>query len=107
MWQRQGNAVVFPLPQQLLGGDQAIEITDHVRQLVASGIEHVIFDCSAVELINSSGLGILVAALATLRTRGGRCTLVAVPDKMQSLLEVTHLGSIFTLADSVAAALTE
>ncbi|GIV55611.1 MAG: hypothetical protein KatS3mg040_0379 [Candidatus Kapaibacterium sp.] len=107
MWQRQGNAVVVTLPRQLIGGDQAIEITDEVRQLVAGGIEHVIFDCSAVELINSSGLGMLVAALATLRTRGGRCTLAAVPDKMQTLLEVTHLGSIFSLADSVAAALTE
>ncbi|GIV50353.1 MAG: hypothetical protein KatS3mg038_0874 [Candidatus Kapaibacterium sp.] len=107
MWQRHGNAVVFTLPPQLLGGDQAVEITDQVRQLVAGGIEHVIFDCSAVELINSSGLGMLVAALATLRTRGGRCTLVAVPDKMQTLLEVTHLGSIFSLADSIAAALNE
>lgn len=57
MWQRQGNAVVVTLPRQLIGGDQAIEITDEVRQLVASGIEHIIFDCSAVELINSSGLG--------------------------------------------------
>lgn len=107
MWEQHGNAVVFALPPQLLGGDHAVEITDQVRRFVASGIEHVIFDCSAIELINSSGLGTLVAALATLRRHGGQCTLVAVPTKMQTLLEVTHLGSIFSLADSVAAALNQ
>jgi|YNPBryulayer2012_1023412.scaffolds.fasta_scaffold00902_5 anti-sigma B factor antagonist len=99
------KSVVVPLPAHMVGGQDAVEITDRVRQLVSSGIEHVIFDCSRVEIINSSGLGTLITALTTLRTSGGRCTLAAVPEKMRTLLELTHLESIFLLADSVAAAL--
>ncbi len=99
------KSVVVPLPSQMVGGQHAVEITDRVRQLVSTGVEHVIFDCSRVEIINSNGLGTLIAALATLRTSGSRCTLVAVPEKMRTLLELTHLESVFLFADSVAAAL--
>ncbi|GIV54759.1 MAG: hypothetical protein KatS3mg039_1277 [Candidatus Kapaibacterium sp.] len=102
---RIGTAAVITLDSHLTGGPAGVAFTDHVRRLVSEGAEHIILDCSGVELINSSGLGMLVAALATLRSHGGRCTLAAVPEKMQMLLEVTHLDSVFTLCPSVTDAL--
>ncbi|MCX7930201.1 MAG: STAS domain-containing protein [Chlorobi bacterium] len=103
--QRIGNAAVVVLEARVLGGQLSVELADQLRRLVSEGVEHVVFDCSNVELINSSGIGMLVAALTTLRSHHGRCTLAAVPEKMRTLLSITHLDSIFALSDSVSDAL--
>ncbi len=102
---RLDSAAIITLDSHLTGGPSSVAFTDQVRQLVSHGVEHIILDCSKVELINSSGLGMLVAALATLRSHGTRCTLAAVPEKMRLLLEITHLDSVFAISPSVTDAL--
>lgn len=103
---RINNVAIITLDQRLSGGPSNVELTDLIRQLVSDGVAHVIFDCHNVELINSSGLGSLVAAHTTLHAHGGRCTLVAIPEKIRTLLSVTHLDSVFGIADTVEDALS-
>lgn len=104
---RIGDTAVVTLDTHLFGGPSSVELSDSIRALTDEGVAHVVFDCTAVELINSSGIGMLVAALATLRSRSGRCTLAAVPEKMRTLLAITHLDSVFSLSDTVSDALTQ
>lgn len=68
---RINNVAIITLDQRLSGGPSNVELTDLIRQLVSDGVAHVIFDCHNVELINSSGLGSLVAAHTTLHAHGG------------------------------------
>lgn len=100
-----GTNAVVELPERMTGGEEGLALTDRIRTAVEQGVRHVVFECSRVTLINSSGLGVLVAALTTLRSHGGTCTLVAVPERMRTLLEVTHLDSMFTLRETIADAL--
>ena len=65
----------------------------------------LIADLSKVELINSSGLGMLVAALRALKSSKIDFILISVPQKVKQLLEITHLNSVFTCFEDLATAL--
>jgi anti-anti-sigma factor len=55
--------------------------------------------------MNSSGLGMLVGALATVRKHNARLFLACVPDHVMSLLTMTQLISVFDLQPTVDEAL--
>jgi anti-sigma B factor antagonist len=54
-----------------------------------------------VEWMNSTGLGILISGLTTLRNNGGELKLACVTDKIQSLLTITKLITVFENFDTI------
>lgn len=98
-------AAVIRLGEQVLGGSQALDYTSALQQLIQSGAKFVIIDLSAVQLINSSGLGMLVSGLSTLRKQEVALILSDIPDKVYSLLEMTHLNKVFNIAVNTEEAL--
>jgi len=55
--------------------------------------------------MNSTGLGILISGLTTLKNNGGELKLANVTDKIQSLLTITKLVTVFEAYDSTEEAL--
>jgi anti-sigma B factor antagonist len=51
--------------------------------------------------MNSSGLGILIGGLTTMRNNGGDLKLIHIPDRIQSLLMITKLLTVFESFDSL------
>ena len=64
----------------------------------------VVLDCSALEAIDSSGLGLLVRWLARTQTLGGDLVLYAVQPRVREVLRVTRLAPLFEFVDTEAAA---
>ena len=64
----------------------------------------VVLDCSALEGIDSSGLGLLVRWLTRTQTLGGDLVLCAVQPRVREVLRVTRLAPLFALVDTEAAA---
>ncbi|MGH8004856.1 MAG: STAS domain-containing protein, partial [Limisphaerales bacterium] len=64
-----------------------------------------VIDLSDVDWMNSTGLGILISGLTTMRGSGGELKLARVTDKIQSLLVITKLVTVFESHDSVEAAI--
>lgn len=64
----------------------------------------VVLDCSALESIDSSGLGLLVRWLTRTQTLGGNLVLYAVQPRVREVLRVTRLAPLFELVDTEAAA---
>ncbi|MBI3258439.1 MAG: STAS domain-containing protein [Ignavibacteriae bacterium] len=91
----QSLKAVIVLPNQVIGGADALEFSADIRKFVERNVQLIIVDMSAVELINSSGLGMLVSGLSLMRKIGGLLVLAAVPDKVQGLLGMTHLNTVF------------
>ena len=58
-------------------------------------------DLARVDWMNSTGLGILISSYTTLRNQQGELKLANVTDKIQSLLTITKLVSVFDAYDSV------
>jgi anti-sigma B factor antagonist len=72
---------------------------------LAKGRRHFIFDLNEVTFIDSSGLGVLVTCLTTIRKSGGHLTFIQVPDQVRNLLEITKLTDFFDLHLSMEEAL--
>ncbi len=101
------NSVVATvvLRGHITGGPQAVEFSTNLNKLVAGKVKHVIADLSAITLINSSGLGMLVGGLTTMRKAGGSMRFAAIPENVMNLLEITRLNTVFDISDTTEAAL--
>jgi anti-sigma B factor antagonist len=65
----------------------------------------VVVDLDRLEFIDSTGLGVLVAALQRARQGGGRLSLVATADVVLRPFRLTGLGEVFDFHDTVDDAL--
>ncbi|MBI5058409.1 STAS domain-containing protein [candidate division KSB1 bacterium] len=96
---------IFELKGKVMGGPESASFHDDLKKAVAEGQRKVILDLGEVEWMNSSGLGLLISALSTMRNAGGELKLARVTDKIESLLVITKLNSIFEVHANVGAAM--
>jgi anti-sigma B factor antagonist len=89
-----------------MGGPDATILHDKLHDLIAEKKLKVVVDLSDVDWMNSTGLGILISGLTTLRNNQGDLKLASVTDKIQSLLTITKLITVFEAYDSVDEAIT-
>ncbi|MBM2817125.1 MAG: Anti-anti-sigma regulatory factor [Ignavibacteria bacterium] len=92
------------LGKQVLGGHDAMQFSSQIHALIEEKIKLVIIDLGYVEIMNSSGLGMLVAALGTTKKSDILLHLASVPDKVMTLLKMTHLNEVFKIFESVDSA---
>ncbi len=95
------NASVIHLKGKLVGGPLSAEFNQTLHNLLDQGKKNVIVDMSHVGFISSSGLGILISGLTSLRKGGGDLKLAGIRSKMEGLLSITKLDQIFEQYDSV------
>jgi anti-sigma B factor antagonist len=93
-----GDVAVLGLSGKLLGGPpDSQEFKDVIYKLIDQGITKVVVDLADVKRMNSSGLGILISALTSLRNRKGDLKLAAVNELMEGILVMTKLNTIFDI----------
>lgn len=97
-----GDIAILTLKGKMMGGPDMQDLHDHIKGLMGDGVSKVVADLNKVKWLNSSGLGTLMGALTTLRNEGGDLKLAHTSDKIQSLLMITKLMSIFETYDDVA-----
>ncbi len=97
----ENQVAVLSLTGKMMGGPETTALHDHIRGLMKDGISKVVIDLGGVKWINSSGLGVLMAAMTTLKNVEGQMKLSNVTEKVESLLMITQLIRIFETFDSV------
>ena len=97
----ENHVAVLSLSGKMMGGPETTALHDYIRRLMADGINKVVIDLGGVKWINSSGLGVLMAAMTTLKGGDGSMKLANVTEKVESLLMITQLMRIFETFDSV------
>jgi len=97
----EGDIAVLHIRGNLMGGEETVTIKEHIKDLIRDGIKKVVMDLSKVKWMNSSGLGVLMSAMTSLRNAGGNLKLANVTDKVQSILMITQLIKIFETYGSV------
>ena len=95
------NVAILSLSGKMMGGPETTSLHDHIRGLLNDGITKVVVDLGGVKWINSSGLGVLMAAMTTLKNSQGQMKLANVTEKVESLLMITQLMRIFETYDTV------
>ncbi len=64
----------------------------------------LIIDCTRVPLIDSAGIGTLIAAYVNRQNSGRKLALVGVNDRIRNSLKVAWVEQLFRFFDSVSAA---
>jgi len=100
-----GIAILEP-KGKIMGGPDATLLNDQLNEFIKQGKLKVVIDLADVDWMNSTGLGILIAGLTTLRNKNGVLKLANVTEKIQSLLTITKLITVFDAHDSVAEAIS-
>jgi anti-sigma B factor antagonist len=95
------GAVVIELKGNVMGGDDTKEFNELLHKLVDEGKIHIVIDLSEVKFMNSSGLGMLISGLTTMKKANGNLKLARVTEKIESLLIITKLVTIFEFYESV------
>ena len=80
-----------------LDTDTAAQLDDEIAAL-PDMITSLVMDMDDLEYVASSGLRVLLMATKTMRSRGGECTMVNVPDLIVEVFEMTGLDEVFTIA---------
>ncbi|MDZ7269855.1 MAG: STAS domain-containing protein [candidate division KSB1 bacterium] len=100
-----GEVVVLELSGRIMGGPDASLLNDKLHELIDRGKVHIVADIGGVEWMNSSGLGILISGLTTMRNNGGELKLVHVTERIQNLLMITKLLTVFETYESLEQAI--
>ena len=100
------NAVLIELKGNVMGGEETKEFNDMLHKLIDEGKKNIVVDLHDVKFMNSSGLGMLIGGLTTVKKSEGTFRLSRVTDKIESLLIITKLITIFetykTIDEAVA-----
>jgi len=93
--------VILEPKGKIMGGPDATILHDSLHELINQGKKKVVIDLAKVDWMNSTGLGILISGLTTMRNNGGELKLANVTEKIQSLLTITKLITVFETFDTV------
>jgi anti-sigma B factor antagonist len=84
-------------------GDQ--QLREVIGNALNSGKQNLLLDMSGVTTIDSSGIGELVGSFTTVTNRGGKLKLLHLPAKLNELLHVTQLITVFEVYENEAEAI--
>jgi len=100
----QGVTVLYPKGKITIGiGDVALR--EGVNEALGAGATKILINLSAVTTVDSSGIGEMVSAFTTVTNRGGALKLCELPSKVNDVLQITQLITVFDVFDTEAEAI--
>jgi anti-sigma B factor antagonist len=95
-----GAVTVLDLSGKLVLGDGDALMKDKIHSLVFQGRKQIVLNMGGVSYMDSSGLGALVASSVTAKNNGGQIKLVSLTKRLQDLLSIAKLLTVFEAYDS-------
>ena len=86
-------------------GEGTMSIRKTVRELVDSGSKNILLNLAEISYIDSSGIGELVGSYASASNREAKLKLLNLTNKIQQLLTITKLLTVFETFKNEEAAL--
>ena len=85
----------------LMNKQQIKSLLDELDFYSNEGINKIIIDLSEMKYMNSTGLNILINIFTQTRNNGGDVVITNIPEKINKLLVITKLNSIFNIEETV------
>lgn len=99
-----GDVSVVDVVGRITLGEGASTLRETIRSLVAKDQKKIILNLSEVSYIDSSGIGELVSGFTTVTNHGGILKLLGLTKRVQDLLQITKLYTVFDVYDSETSA---
>jgi anti-sigma B factor antagonist len=95
-----GDVHVLDLHGKILIGEGDDALRDAVGKLVGAGKKKILLNLADVPYVDSAGLGEIVRCYTTVSKTGGKLKLVNLTKKIQDLLAITKLLTVFETYDA-------
>jgi anti-sigma B factor antagonist len=95
---------ILDLSGRITLGEGSVTLRDAVRDVIAKGSNKILLNLGDISYIDSSGIGELVSAFTTTKNSGGELKLLNLTKKVQDLLQITKLYTVFDIKDDEATA---
>lgn len=99
-----GDVTVIDASGRITLGEGSSTIRDTIRDLTAKGNKKLLLNLGDVTYIDSSGIGELVSGFTSVTNQGGQLKLLNLTKRVQELLQITKLYTVFEVFDDEAAA---
>lgn len=80
-------------------GEGSAAVRDVIRDLLTKERKKILLNLGDVDYIDSAGLGVLVSAFTSVKNDGGELKLLYLTKKVQDLLQMTKLYTVFEVLD--------
>ncbi len=94
-----GDVRIIELEGKIAIGAGDVKLRELVHRALDEGRKKIVLDLEGVSAIDSSGIGEMVAAYTTVARRGGRLALARLSRKIDDVLQVTQLVTVFDIFD--------
>ena len=86
-------------------GEGSVALRSAIRRLIEEGKKKILLNLAGVGYIDSSGIGELIANYTTVSRQGGQLKLLNLTDRIQNLLVITNLLTVFDVYENEGEAL--
>lgn len=100
-----GEVTVLDCWGQITLGDASETLRAKIKDLIDNDRTHVLLHLGGVHQVDSSGLGSLVAVYTAMQKCGGHLKLVQLSDRLEDLMVMTKLVTVFDTYKDEAVAL--
>jgi anti-sigma B factor antagonist len=100
-----GDVTILDLEGKITIGEGSVSLRSAIRRLIEEGKKKILLNLGGVGYVDSSGIGELVSSYTTIGREGGQLKLLNLTQKIQDLLGITKLLTVFDTYDKEADAL--
>lgn len=100
-----GDVTVMDAVGKITLGDGSVAFRDTAKDLLANGHKKILVNLGEVNYIDSSGIGELVSAFTTVSNQDGQLKLLNLTKRVQDLLQITKLYTVFEVHEDEAQAI--
>ncbi len=90
------KANVYHLNGKFVGTQECYSYLDEARENITAEAPHVVMDMSGVNIINSTGVGMIASLMTACKEAQGKLFLVNASDNARRQLEVTRVWEFLT-----------
>jgi anti-sigma B factor antagonist len=95
-----GDVVILDLHGKILIGEGDDALREAVTKLADAGKTKILLNLADVPYVDSAGLGEIVRTYTTVSKKGGKLKLLNLTRKIQDLLSITKLLTVFETYES-------
>ncbi len=98
-----GDICILDCSGKIVLGEGTMAVRNAVCDILNAGGKKIVLNLANVNYIDSSGVGELVSSYTTVLNRGGQLKLLGLTKKIQEVLTITKLLTVFQVYDSETA----
>ena len=101
-----GDVTILDMSGKVTIGEGSVALRNTIRRLLGEGKKKILLNLADVGYIDSSGIGELVSSFTAVNKESGSLKLLNLTQKIQDLLAITKLLTVFDTYDDEGEALT-